>query len=165
MGTPRQTLEWVIGALAEQRVYVVAQSRLYVSRAVGLGGAPDFLNAVAAIDTSLSPAMLLRLFKALERRAGRRFCRASGPRPLDLDIIDYRGWVLGRPHRRRIRGSLILPHPEAANRRFVLEPLAEVAPHWRHPRTGQAVGQRLTRLLRAPRSLRPALDFVPDPCQ
>jgi len=165
IGTPRETLDWAVLALAQRDIRVIARSRLYVSRAVGLGSAPDFLNAVVAIDTSLPPAMLLRLFKDLERQAGRRFHRAFGPRPLDLDIIDYRGRVLGRPHRRRLRGSLILPHPEAANRRFVLEPLAEIAPHWRNPRTGQSIGQRLARLPREPGALRPTLDFVPDPCQ
>jgi len=164
-GAPRETLGWVVRALSRPDVRVIAHSRLYVSRAVGIGSAPDFLNAVLAIDTSLPPARLLRLFKDLERRAGRRFCRVSGPRPLDLDLIAYRGWVVGRPHRRRSRGSLILPHPEAANRRFVLEPLAEIAPHWRNPRTGEPIGQRLARLPRAPGTLWPALDFVPDPCQ
>ena len=87
---------------------------------------------------SLPPPALLGVLKHIERQAGRRGGRPWGTRTLDLDIIDYKGrvmhWAAGRSGvpRERVR-PLVLPHPQIANRPFVLRPLLDVAPNWRHP--------------------------------
>jgi 2-amino-4-hydroxy-6-hydroxymethyldihydropteridine diphosphokinase len=88
------------------------------------------------LKSDLAPAALLRLVKRLEYKAGRRFARRWSPRPLDIDVLDYGGRQIGWPVRGRERGRLILPHPEMHQRAFVLVPLLEVAPHWRHPVLG-----------------------------
>jgi len=119
-------------------IEVVAVSQLYETAAVGNAWQPAYLNAVASIDTRLPPAALLRALKAIERRSGRRGGRPWGPRTLDIDIIDYEGLVRNW---RAKRGAfaragarpLVLPHPLAHARPFVLRPLLEIAPGWRHP--------------------------------
>ncbi len=72
---------------------VAAVSPLYVTAAVGSARQPPYVNAVALLDTSLSPDALLRVLKAIERRSGRRGGRPWGPRTLDIDILDYGGQV------------------------------------------------------------------------
>ena len=101
------------------------------------------------VEGSTSPAVLLRTLKRIERKAGRRLGRRWGPRQLDIDILDFGGRQIGNPHGRRRRGQLQLPHPEMHRRAFVLLPLREVAPFWRHPRLGLTVSALLARL--APR--------------
>jgi 2-amino-4-hydroxy-6-hydroxymethyldihydropteridine diphosphokinase len=118
---------------------VRAISPLYATRAVGNARQPAYVNAVALIDTALSPESLLRVLKGIERDSGRRGAgRPWGPRTLDVDIVDYKGLVR---HWRNGRGRfahagarpLVLPHPLAHGRPFVLRPLLDVAPDWRHP--------------------------------
>jgi 2-amino-4-hydroxy-6-hydroxymethyldihydropteridine diphosphokinase len=90
---------------------------------------PDYLNAVALLTTSLEPQALLGLLQGLERQAGRERPYPNAPRTLDLDLLLYGQRVLRTEH-------LTLPHPRMHQRRFVLEPLAEVAPQLHIP--GQA---------------------------
>jgi len=93
---------------------------------------------VALLATSLPAPALLRLLKQIEARAGRRGGRPWGPRTLDLDIIDYKGMALNwsgsckTMPRARVR-PLVLPHPQLELRPFVLRPLLDIAPNWRHP--------------------------------
>jgi 2-amino-4-hydroxy-6-hydroxymethyldihydropteridine diphosphokinase len=82
---------------------------------------PDYLNAVALLHTSLEPEALLKLLQALEQQAGRERPYRNAPRTLDLDLLLYGQRVLNSP-------TLTLPHPRMHLRRFVLEPLAEIAP-------------------------------------
>ncbi len=163
-GLPRQTLARTLYELAKRGVVPSAGSAIYRTAAVGIGRQPDFLNAVILVETQRPPADLLRLFKQLERLAGRRFCRGSGSRPLDLDILAYRGQRIGRPIRRRDRGLLIVPHPEAAKRAFVLRPVADVAPHWHERALGGTLRARLARLAQPPGAMSRSLDFILDPC-
>jgi 2-amino-4-hydroxy-6-hydroxymethyldihydropteridine diphosphokinase len=128
-----------------------AASPLYETAALGRARQPAYANAVALIETELSPEALLRVLKRIEREAGRRGGRPWGPRTLDLDIVDYKGLV---KHWRRGRGEfakpgarpLVLPHPLAHARPFVLAPLAEVAPGWRHPTLHRSAAELLRRL-------------------
>jgi 2-amino-4-hydroxy-6-hydroxymethyldihydropteridine diphosphokinase len=123
-------------------------SPLFTTAPVGLGRQPVYLNAVVMVEGCIAPADLLRTLKRIERAAGRRLGRHWGPRPLDIDILDFGGRQIGNPHGRR-RGQLQQPHPEMHKRAFVLLPLREVAPAWRHPRLGLTVSTLLARL--APR--------------
>jgi 2-amino-4-hydroxy-6-hydroxymethyldihydropteridine diphosphokinase len=127
-----------LGEIERVNITVIAASPLYETAAIGNARQPPYVNAVALLDTSLSPEALLRVLKAIERRSGRRGGRPWGPRTLDIDIIDYAGvvryWRGGRGAftRAGIR-PLVLPHPLAAQRPFVLKPLLDIAPDWRHP--------------------------------
>lgn len=147
-GAPAETFDCVLHELRRHGLKIVVRSGLYLTPPVGRVAQPDFLNAVIGVTGSTAPAALLRLAKALEAQAGRRVNGRWGPRPLDIDILDFGGRIIGQPSAARLPGTLVLPHPEITRRGFVLVPLAEVAPAWRHPWLG--VGAR-TLLNRAPR--------------
>ena len=144
---PAATLERALGEIAHAGVKVEAVSAFYETSAVGRARQPAYVNAVALVDTSLSPEALIRRLKEIERRAGRRGGRPWGPRTLDIDIIDYKGLV--RHWRARQADfsragprPLVLPHPLMHERPFVLRPLLDIAPDWRHPvlrRSAQAL--------------------------
>ena len=123
----------VRAALAElarlPQVTLVAASSLYRTAPVGLAGQPDFINAVAALDTSLSPDDLLEALFAIERSFGRVRKEKNGPRTLDLDLLLYDSEIIDTPH-------LHLPHPRLHLRAFVVVPLAEIAPDCRLPGRG-----------------------------
>ncbi|RTR05482.1 2-amino-4-hydroxy-6-hydroxymethyldihydropteridine diphosphokinase [Halomonas nitroreducens] len=101
-------------------------SRRYASRPVGPADQPDFVNAVAELETRLSPLALLDQLQALEQHHGRVRARRWGPRTLDLDLLLFDDRQLSTPR-------LTLPHPEMVRRAFVLVPLAELAPELRLP--------------------------------
>ncbi|MFG6668654.1 2-amino-4-hydroxy-6-hydroxymethyldihydropteridine diphosphokinase [Halomonas sp. HNIBRBA4712] len=94
-------------------------SSLYASRPVGPQDQPDFVNAVAAIDTALSPLALLDQLQALEQRHRRRRLRHWGPRTLDLDLLLFNDQHIDHPR-------LVVPHPHLYERAFALIPLAEL---------------------------------------
>ncbi len=97
-------------------------SRLYRNPPMGPADQPDYVNAVAEIETALSPQALLAALQALEADAGRdRSGRRWGPRPLDLDLLVYGDQQIDE-------AALTVPHPGLASRAFVLHPLAEIAP-------------------------------------
>lgn len=126
-GNPAETLRHAFQELDSHGLKLVAASRLLVSAPFGRTNQPDFVNAVARIDTHLLPEALMRRLHAIEHAAGRRRAVRWGPRTLDLDLLDYHGLIRTPP------GRLVLPHPGIAERLFVLKPIAEIAPGWRHP--------------------------------
>ena len=93
---------------------------------------PPFVNAAAAISAGLGPEPLLAALQGIEAGFGRRRSRRNEPRTLDLDLLDYRG-LIRQPADPE---GLALPHSRLAEREFVLAPLVEIAPDWRHPATG-----------------------------
>ncbi|MCA3560650.1 MAG: 2-amino-4-hydroxy-6-hydroxymethyldihydropteridine diphosphokinase [Aestuariivirga sp.] len=125
-GTPRAAVEKALRHLDQGGVTLRRASRLLVTAPFGVTGQPDFVNAVAEVETALSPEDLLARLHAIEREAGRVRTLRWGPRTLDLDLLDYRGLV-------RTERPPVLPHPGIAERIFVLAPIAEIAPRWRHP--------------------------------
>jgi 2-amino-4-hydroxy-6-hydroxymethyldihydropteridine diphosphokinase len=120
---PERQVQLALEALAElPETVVTAHSSLYRSEPLGPPGQPDYINAVAALETGLSPLDLLAALQGIEARQGRvREGERWGPRPLDLDILLYGEQVSDDPR-------LTLPHPGLYERNFVLYPLAEIAP-------------------------------------
>ncbi len=144
-GEPVQAFSRAVEALQVAGLEVVARSSLYETVPVGGVRQPLFLNAVLGVRGSVGPGALLRLLKRIERYAGRRANGRWGPRPLDIDILDFGGRVVGCPRGTREAGRLVLPHPEVGRRGFVLVPLVEVAPRWHHPRLGTDAATMLAR--------------------
>jgi len=139
VGGPQQTLEAALTELEMWGVHVIARSRWYRTAPVPRSDQPWFVNGVARIETMLSPGTLLALLRRAEQKFGRRRSVANAARTLDLDIIDYNGRVENLP-------ELVLPHPRMQDRAFVLRPLAEIAPGWRHPILGKAVETLISEL-------------------
>lgn len=123
---------------AHPKVRVRRASRLFETPAIGPPQGP-YLNAVLAIETDLAPEELLALCQGIEAAGRRQRSVHWGPRTIDLDLVDVGGLVL-------TTSALRLPHPELANRPFVLAPLADVAPEWCHPATGEPVAALLDRV-------------------
>jgi 2-amino-4-hydroxy-6-hydroxymethyldihydropteridine diphosphokinase len=165
-GEPRDSLVRAIRALETEGLKVVRSSNFYMTEPLGAGRQPRYLNIVIMVEPGFAPGALLRLLKRVERRAGRKLAPPMHPRPLDIDILDYGGRRLDWPRsHRRERGRLILPHPELHTRAFVLVPLRDVAPFWRHPMLGVAARTLLARLSPAVRSgVRQALDSPACAC-
>lgn len=111
---------------------VVAQSSLYLTTPLGYDDQPDFINAVAAVDTTLGAPELMRALLALETAHGRERPFANAPRVLDLDLLLYDALQLDTP-------ELRLPHPRLHERGFVLLPLAEIAPELAIPGRGSVL--------------------------
>ena len=164
-GSPQQSLARAIEELNFVFNGNTKVSCLHTSRAVGGVRQPDYWNAVIRIEGNIPPARFLMFLKRLEREAGRKGAVGTrwGPRPLDLDIIDcghrVNGWYAPRHALRPSRRPdfLILPHPQAHLRRFVLQPLLEVEPYWRHPALctpGQTLLRRLPNGVAVPRPKR-----------
>jgi 2-amino-4-hydroxy-6-hydroxymethyldihydropteridine diphosphokinase len=132
------TLAWALRRL-EASLGPLRIASLYRTAPVSPVPQPDFLNTAALARTALSPAALLALAKSLEREAGRRSGVRLGPRPLDVDILLYGDLQMETP-------ELTLPHPRMRERRFVLVPLAEIAPDLTVPPDGARVADLLARL-------------------
>jgi 2-amino-4-hydroxy-6-hydroxymethyldihydropteridine diphosphokinase len=139
LGEPRRTLPWARGKIAELGE-ITGVSALYRTAPVGgPAGQPDYLNAVLALRTGREPADLLAELLRIEQEAGRERRERWGPRVLDLDLVAYGDRVLDQP-------GLSLPHSRTMDRAFVLMPLADVAPAWRHSVSGETVREALARL-------------------
>jgi 2-amino-4-hydroxy-6-hydroxymethyldihydropteridine diphosphokinase len=129
---PQRQLQSGFAAIARlPQTQLVARSSLYASAPVGYADQPDFVNAVAAIRTSLTPRALLDALLAIERVHGRVREFPNAPRTLDLDLVLYGERVVHEP-------GLSVPHPRMLQRAFVLAPLAEIAPDAVVPGPGRA---------------------------
>ncbi len=149
-GQPIKTLRHTINILPKHGMKVISQSSLYYTTPHTSAAQPMYLNAIAIVETCKSPTTLLRMFKHIEALAGRtqvshpNFARknAWAPRPLDLDLISYHSCICNwRGQTTRDAARVIVPHPRAHMRAFVMEPLAEAAPLWHHPIFGMTAAQ------------------------
>ena len=132
--SPLENLNSALAALDSGEVRVADVSRPWRTPAWPDPSDPPFINAAARLETALTPSALMARLHELERAGGRVRSRRNAPRTLDLDLIDYGGRVeTGGPQ------APTLPHPRAHERAFVLVPLREVAPYWRHPASGASI--------------------------
>ena len=129
-GPPIKTLQAALVEFERRGVRVVESSRWYTSSPVPASDQPLYVNAVAAVETELSPEALLELLHAIEHEFGRRRTVTNAAREIDLDLLAYGDLI-------RTTKPPILPHPRLAERAFVLLPLCDIDPAWRHPQLGR----------------------------
>jgi 2-amino-4-hydroxy-6-hydroxymethyldihydropteridine diphosphokinase len=137
-GAPAATLRKALSHLEERGVKILSVSSFYETPAWPDPAQPPFINAVASINTALQPVELLTLLHGVETDFGRLRSATNAPRSLDIDLLDYDGRI--------VTEGVILPHPRMRQRSFVLVPLAEVAPDWRHPVSGEIAANLLATL-------------------
>lgn len=153
---PEVTLRNAVQELSDRGVVIRDKSRFFTTPCFPAGAGPDYINAAISINTNLSPVALLTLLHAVEAKFGRARAQRWGMRTLDLDLICYGGevlpdragyqaWLQLDPARQAelAPDRLILPHPRLQERGFVLVPMAEIAPDWRHPLSGLSVREML----------------------
>ncbi len=133
--SPRETLEAALDAFPEHGLRVVRRSRWFKSSPVPPSDQPWFVNGVAVIETELNPQETLARLLAVETAFGRQRGERWAARTLDLDLVAYGSRLIDEPATER-HPAVQVPHPRLADRRFVLLPIKDVAPDWRHPATG-----------------------------
>jgi 2-amino-4-hydroxy-6-hydroxymethyldihydropteridine diphosphokinase len=133
-GPPKATLQAALAALGGRGVTVRRVSPWYRTAPVPASEQPYYFNAVAEISTDMPADRLLYELHDIEEEFGRVRSAPNAPRIIDLDLLDYRGEIAaGGP------GKATLPHPRMTGRAFVLRPLADLAPNWRHPISGTSI--------------------------
>ena len=158
-GGPAQTIAAATEALASRGMRIIRMSRLYSTPCMPAGSGPDYVNAICEVDTQAPPEDVLAALHAVEEAFGRTREGRWAARGLDIDLIAYGDQVCPdlatyiawrdlpfEDQRTRAPAQLILPHPRIADRAFVLIPLAEILPDWRHPISGLTVRQMLEAL-------------------
>lgn len=136
LGSREGNLEQAIALLAAPGLTVLRRSHIYETEPRHVRDQPWFLNLVVAAETDLFPKQLLARIRKVEQQLGRKRIQPMGPRTIDIDIVLYGQSVIDT-------AELVVPHPRMAERRFVLEPLAELAPDLRHPVTRRTVREML----------------------
>jgi len=139
-GAPRDTIRAAIDALAARGLEIRARSPLYETEPIPVSDQPWYVNGVVEVASDLTATAVLALLATVENAFGRVRGERNAPRVIDLDLLDCRGEVRQGPE------PPILPHPRLADRAFVLRPLADIAPAWRHPVTGQGMAALLAAL-------------------
>ena len=138
---PKKNLLKALEILKEKGVAIKAVSPFYKSAPVPYSDQPWFINAVARVETPLSAGEFLEILHHVEEKMGRTRRVKNEARIIDLDLLDYNDQVIEAKE-----GGLVLPHPRMHLRHFVLQPLAALAPQWRHPTLGKSATDLLENL-------------------
>lgn len=133
-GSSEALLEAALARFAEAGLPILRRSSWWRSAAWPDPNAQEYRNGVVLVEAALPPQALIRTLFALEAEFGRRRGERNAPRTLDLDLIAYGRIISEDP-------EMTLPHPRAHERLFVMGPLAEIAPGWRHPILGRTAGE------------------------
>jgi len=136
VGNRQANLKAAVAALEPARIHVLRASPIYETEPVENTNQPRFLNLVIEAETKLFPEQLLQRTLKIEQNLGRVRRIPKGPRTIDIDILFYGKTIVQS-------ATLEIPHPRLAERRFVLAPLADLAPDFRHPLTGRSVREML----------------------
>ena len=139
LGDSRSILDSAIDRLkSHHQIDLIAVSSWYLTAPIG-PPQPDYLNGCTTIGTSLQPLELLNILHSIESEFGRVRTEVWGARTLDLDLLLYNDLIIDLP-------TLQIPHPRMLERAFVLVPLAEIAPNWLEPKSGDSIATILDRL-------------------
>ena len=141
-GPPRATCGAALERLAGHGVNVTARAPWYASAPVPVSAQPWYVNGVVAVTTELAPEALMAALLAIEQGLGRERGARNAARTVDLDILAYGDQVIDAGDDDRLR----IPHPRMAERAFVLMPLADIAPDWRHPANGRDIARLLAEM-------------------
>jgi 2-amino-4-hydroxy-6-hydroxymethyldihydropteridine diphosphokinase len=136
LGDRQANLRRAVDSLAAQGLRILRVSSLYETEPIELRDQPWFLNLVVEADTDLFPKQLMSRIRKIELALGRKRTRPKGPRSIDIDILLFGESVIDTE-------ELVVPHPRMTERRFVLEPLAELAPELRHPVSRRTIRELL----------------------
>ena len=126
LGDRQHYLAEAIRLISSEIAPVLLKSSVYETQSWGKTDAPDYLNQVVMVRTYMSAQNILKKILEIEQQLGRRREEKWGSRTIDIDILFYGQEIVSTP-------NLVIPHPELQNRRFTLEPLAEIAPEYVHP--------------------------------
>jgi len=133
-GSSEALLEAALARFPQAGLPVIARSSWWRSAAWPDPTGPEYRNGIVIVETNAPPDAVIEALFAIERGFGRNRSTPNAPRTLDLDLIAHGRTVLAEP-------GLTLPHPRAHQRRFVMGPLAEIAPEWRHPVSGKTAAE------------------------
>lgn len=146
-GSARDTFAAAISWLRANGVHDNYMTNLWYSSPYNSPSLLQYANGIAIAKTNLSPRDVLRCVKSFERHAGRRpNMHRWSPRPIDIDVVSHGNRIVGWPHTPTLGSQLVLPHPRAHERAFVMLPLASAWPNWRHPVLGLTAEQLARRL-------------------
>ncbi len=132
LGNRQQFLQQAAQTIEQQIGHIMLQSSIYETQAWGKTTEPDYLNQVLAVDTLLTARQVLTGILAIEQQLGRERAEKWGSRIIDIDILFYNDAIINEP-------DLVIPHPHLHQRKFVLEPLAQIAPAFMHPVLGKNI--------------------------
>ena len=163
--SPESTIRRAIASLGSKEIRVVRQSPLYQTPCFPVGAGPDYVNAVVEVETRLGPEQILATLHTLEAEFGRERDGRWAGRTLDIDLLacgdlvapdveTVTQWINLDLDAQKVEApdQLLLPHPRIQDRGFVLIPLADIAPDWRHPLFGKTVSELLQELSPADRA-------------
>ncbi len=139
LGDREARLREAVAKLEAAEIHILRRSPVYETEPQDVRDQGWFLNAVVEAETGLFPMQLLARTQKIEREMGRQRVQVSGPRTIDIDILLYGNFVICTP-------QLEIPHPRMTDRRFVLEPLAALAPDLRHQQAGRTVREMLAEI-------------------
>ena len=173
IGSARETLDYALEALAERGVFSLQLSKVYKTPAFPAGSGPDYVNAAAVVESDFTPLELLEKLHEVEAKCGRARDARWGSRTMDIDLIACADQVLPdaatyakwrdlklEDQMQLAPDQLILPHPRLQDRAFVLIPMLEIIPDWKHPVSGLTVAEMVEHL---PESTRNEVKRLPEP--